>query len=75
MNTHLDLLTGGPQDVRIGNNTYSTPTLNTGVPQGSVLSPMLYSLFTHDCMALHVTNAIIKFADDTTVVGLWGVGK
>jgi hypothetical protein len=35
-----------------------------------VLSPLLYSLFTHDCMARHESNTIIKFADDTTVVGL-----
>ena len=35
-----------------------------------MLSPLLYSLFTHDCMAMHASNSIIKFADDTTVVGL-----
>jgi hypothetical protein len=35
-----------------------------------VLSPLLYSLFTHDCVAPHASNSIIKFADDTTVVGL-----
>ena len=29
-----------------------------------------YSLFTHDCVATHVSNLIIKFVDDTTVVGL-----
>ena len=35
-----------------------------------MLSPVLYSLFTHNCMARHNSNTIIKFADDTTVVGL-----
>jgi hypothetical protein len=34
------------------------------------LVPILYSLFTHDCGAKHDSNTIIKFADDTTVVGL-----
>ena len=52
-------------------NIPSTPLiLNTGAPQGCVLSPLLYSLFTHDCVAKHASNLIIKFADDTTVVGL-----
>ena len=44
--------------------------VNTGAPRGCVLSPLLYSLFTHDCTARHDSNTIIKFADYTTVVGL-----
>ena len=35
-----------------------------------MLSPLLYSLFTHDCVAKHDSNTIIKFADDTTVLSL-----
>jgi hypothetical protein len=35
-----------------------------------MLSPLLYSLFTHDCVAKHTSNSIIKVADSTTVVGL-----
>ncbi|XP_030635301.1 uncharacterized protein LOC115816487 [Chanos chanos] len=32
--------------------------------------PSLYSLFTYDCVPVHGSNTIIKFADCTTVVGL-----
>ncbi|PWA21791.1 hypothetical protein CCH79_00018882, partial [Gambusia affinis] len=35
-----------------------------------VMSPFLYSLFTYDCRPVHGSNDIIKFADDTTVIGL-----
>ncbi len=66
----LDFLTGRNQVVRMGNNTSSPLTLNTGAPQGCVLSPLLYSLYTHDCTATHSSNVIVKFADDTTVIGL-----
>ncbi|KAK3509537.1 hypothetical protein QTP70_001254, partial [Hemibagrus guttatus] len=66
----LDFLTGRPQSVRIGNSTSSTTTLNTGAPQGCVLSPLLFTLLTHDCAAMRSWNHIVKFADDTTVVGL-----
>uniref|UniRef100_A0A673ZE27 Reverse transcriptase domain-containing protein n=1 Tax=Salmo trutta TaxID=8032 RepID=A0A673ZE27_SALTR len=66
----LDFLTGRPQVVRVGSNTSATLILNTGAPQECELSPLLYSLFTHDCMARHDSNTTIKFADDTTVVGL-----
>jgi hypothetical protein len=65
----LDFLTDRPQVVRIGNNTSAMLILNTGTPQGCVLNPLLYSLFTHDCMARHNTNTINKFAEDSTVVG------
>ena len=30
----------------------------------------MYALFTHECVATHVSNSIIKFADDTTAVDL-----
>ena len=56
--------------VKVGNNISTSLTLNTGASQGFVLSPLLFSLFTHDCVAMHASNSIVKFADYTTVVGL-----
>ncbi len=64
----LDFLTGRSQVVRMGNNT-SSPLIRRA-PQGCVLSPLLYSLYTHDCTATHSSNVIVKFSDDTTVIGL-----
>ena len=45
-------------------------TASTGSPQGYVLSPMIYSLFTYDCAYCHKSTQILKFADDTTVQGI-----
>ena len=66
----LDFLSGHPQVVKVGNNISTSLILNSEAPQGCVLSHLLYSLFTHDCVAKHPSNSIIKFADKTTVVGL-----
>ena len=67
----LDFLMGRPQVVRLGNNISRPADPQTGAPQGCVISPLLYSLVhPHDCVAMHASNSIIKFADDTIVVGL-----
>ncbi len=56
--------------VKVGQFTSNSFTLNVGAPQGCVLSPLLYSLYTHDCVSSHSSTSIIKFADDTVVLGL-----
>ncbi|KAK1784623.1 hypothetical protein P4O66_003310 [Electrophorus voltai] len=65
-----NFLTDRPQSVRVGNCASSTLTLSTGAPQGCVLSPLLYSLYTYDCTATSSSTIIVKFADDTVVMGL-----
>lgn len=35
-----------------------------------MLSPLLYILYTHDCLPHNLANLIIKYGDDTPVVGL-----
>ena len=66
----IDFLRNRPQVVKIGNFVSSISILNTGAPQGCVLSPLLYSLFTYDCVAHYDNTNILKFADDTTLEGL-----
>ncbi|KAK3528771.1 hypothetical protein QTP70_011173 [Hemibagrus guttatus] len=40
-------LTGHSQRVRVGHHTSTVLSISTGSPQGCVLSPLLYTLFTH----------------------------
>uniref|UniRef100_A0A3B4FGV2 Reverse transcriptase domain-containing protein n=1 Tax=Pundamilia nyererei TaxID=303518 RepID=A0A3B4FGV2_9CICH len=66
----LNFLTDRPQSVRVGKQVSPSISLSTGAPQGCVLSTLLYSLYTYDCVATSDTTSIVKFADDTAVVGL-----
>ena len=53
----LYFLTGCPQVVKVGNNISTSLILKSGAPQWCMLRALLYSLFTHDCVALHASNS------------------
>ncbi len=55
-----DFLTGRPQVVKVGQFTSNSITLNVGAPQSCVLSPLLYSLYTHSCVSSHSSTSIIR---------------
>ncbi|TWW64347.1 hypothetical protein D4764_03G0013550 [Takifugu flavidus] len=63
-------LTDRRQYVRLGKTVSDSVTINTGSPQGCVLSPLLFSLYTNCCTSSHQSVKLIKFADDTTLIGL-----
>ena len=67
----MNYLTSIPQYVRLRPSTLSDVIItNTGAPQGTVLSPFLFSLYTSDCRATHNNCFIDKYADDTVLTGM-----
>ena len=66
----FDFLTSRTQFVFIpdmGNS--DVVTTNIGSPQGCILSPFLFSVYTNDLVSTDDTVKIIKYADDTLIVG------
>ncbi len=56
--------------MRLGKFSSSTRKISTGAPQGCILSPLLFSLYMNDCTSKDPSVKLLKFADDTTVIGL-----
>ena len=66
INWFRSFLSGRTQRVRIG-DTVSTPLeLASGVPQGGILSPIIFTLYTADMELWLKTSSLFNFADDTT---------
>ena len=66
-----DFLCDRRQRVRVGDYFSNILVLNIGSPQGCVLSTVLFILYTNDLISFSPNYHIIKYADDTAIVGLF----
>uniref|UniRef100_A0A8C6NVM8 Reverse transcriptase domain-containing protein n=1 Tax=Nothobranchius furzeri TaxID=105023 RepID=A0A8C6NVM8_NOTFU len=64
-----DYLTNRPQFVRLKNCTSNQAISNIGAPQGTVLSPFLFTLYTSYFQYKSETCHLQKYSDDSAVVG------
>ena len=55
------------QRVKIGSTFSSYLEILRGVPQGSILGPILFNLFINDLMFFIQETEVCNFADDTTI--------
>jgi hypothetical protein len=66
----LDFLTNRRQYVRTGSEVSNQITVNTGAPQGCVLSAFLFIIYTNSLSMNNDQCKVYKYADDTAVLGL-----
>ena len=62
----VDFLVNRSQTVRHQAVHSSFRSISTGSPQGTVLSPILFTLYTNDCTGTD-TTPIIKYPDDSAM--------
>ena len=66
----FNFLSNRPQCVRVGDIKSPVIVSNTGAPQGCVLSPFLYTLYTNDCRSVDPSTQYVRFSDDTAMLAL-----
>ncbi|XP_061597593.1 uncharacterized protein LOC133460860 [Cololabis saira] len=64
-----EYLTGSTQFVRLGSVLSDVVVSDAGAPQGTVLSPFLFTLYTNDFQSNTESCHLQKFWDDSAVVG------
>ena len=65
----FNYLTNRPQMVSLNGKKSDVAYTNTGAPQGTVLAPFLFTLYTASCRNSDISCPLVKFADDTAMVG------
>lgn len=55
--------------MKLGIHVPDSRTINTAFPQCGVLSPLLFSLYTNSCSSSHQSVKLLKFVDNTTLIG------
>ncbi len=58
-----------PQHVLVNGKKSENVVLNTGLPQGCVLSPILFSIYINEMTCDNDNLTLIKYADDMALVG------
>lgn len=64
----LDFLLKREQFVRVNSSTSPVMLTSTGAPQGTVISPVQFSLYTNNLRGSDSVSMAVKFADDTALV-------
>ena len=68
INWMIDFLDNRRQRVKVDGVTTEFLDINHGVPQGTVLGPVMFTIMVNDIKAVSLSNDLSKFADDIAII-------
>ena len=68
LNWFIRYLSGRTQATDLEGDISDTRSVELGVPQGSILGPILFLIYVNDMNASDTASEFIKFADNTTIL-------
>ena len=68
-------LSGRTQSVKINNTISSEKDISFGVPQGSIIGPILFLIFVNDMAQIATGCSLVQFADDSQFIHTGTVDK
>ena len=67
LNLLLDYLSFKKQSTKVGSAYSKWSKIRRGIPQGSILGPLLFNIFINDIFMIIEQSDICNFADDNTL--------
>ena len=68
INWMIDFLNNRKQRVKVDGVITEFLDINRGVPQGTVLGPIMFTIMVNDIKPVNLSNDLSKFADDITII-------
>ena len=67
LDVFVSYLTNRTQYVKIGDTLSSVEIVKAGIPQGTIVAPLIFLIYVNNLCNIHINGQLISYADDTAI--------